>query len=594
MSEYDTSNSFISAYDNPREDKDCNVNDTPGSTDSTELSSLSTAVFDYIPQAILVLDRSGSTVLVNPAFKKRWVPEDKSANTMSFMDMDIVKRLGIRDVFMSVLEGAICEQQEFTYNPAEEGKTGPIKVYRVSAYPIRTSQEVSHVVFLEEDITREREAEDKAYRLSFYDVLTGLPNRSLLLDRLSQRLAFIQRYPRKDVLVLLNLDRFKVINDARGNQLGDSLLTAVATRLQSIMREADTVARMSADEFALLLPSDDSNSEQIGLTTMIITERIRDALRSPFLIEDESFVVTASFGVTLLPITDDDTPQLALKRADTALHRAKDAGGNQYAFFDPEMGETASENYRVERELADAIRDGQLRLFLQPQVDSAGSIVAAEALVRWEHPSRGLLSPAAFIPIAEQSDLIIEVGKWVLTQACGIIAGCDKAGQMVHISVNMSPRHFRKANFTLWVKNLLERSGAKPNCLTLEITEGLFIGDMADIVAKMNELVDLGISFSLDDFGTGYSSLAYLKRLPIHELKIDKSFVQDAPTDTNDAALVEAILAVASLLKLRVVAEGVETHLQAEFLNARAHVLHQGYLYGKPESAEKIIERWKM
>jgi EAL domain-containing protein (putative c-di-GMP-specific phosphodiesterase class I) len=286
-------------------------------------------------------------------------------------------------------------------------------------------------------------------------------------------------------------------------------------------------------------------------------------------------------------------PDHILRRADTALHRAKEAGGNQTAFFETGMGDSAEQRFRVERELHRAIPAGELRLYFQPQVDAQGKLAGAEALVRWQHPERGLIPPSAFIPVAEESDLIVDLGAWVLAEACHLMAREDMAGHPLRLSVNLSPRHFRQKGFVPWLRDLLSATGADPTNLTLEVTEGLMIDNINDVVAKMSELTALGIHFSLDDFGTGYSSLAYLKRLPIHELKIDKTFVQDAPTDPDDAALVETILAVAQHMHLKVVAEGVETEEQANFLNARAPVIHQGYLYGRPEPAEVWIKRWR-
>ena len=396
------------------------------------------------------------------------------------------------------------------------------------------------------------------------------------------------------MFILLNIDRFKIINDARGNMIGDALLGAVGKRIQALMRDADTVARMTADEFAILLPYEDPNPDLISLNTLTIAERIRESLRMPFDIEGESFTITASIGITLLPEDSNDTAGAVLRRADTALHRAKGAGGNQSAFFETGMGESASESYQIERELGQAVINKELRMFLQPQVDAGGKFVGAEALMRWQHPVRGMLPPGVFIPIAEQSDLIVELGSWIMTQACRLLAEQNLKGHDFRISVNVSPRHFRKSNFVPWFKSVLIRSGADPTRLTLEITESLFIDNLSDVVAKMTELVTLGIHFSIDDFGTGYSSLAYIKRLPIDELKIDKTFVQDAPTDSNDAALVETILAVADHMRLKVVAEGVETEAQSKFLNERATVIHQGYLYGRPEPAEKCLEKWNL
>jgi EAL domain-containing protein (putative c-di-GMP-specific phosphodiesterase class I) len=276
------------------------------------------------------------------------------------------------------------------------------------------------------------------------------------------------------------------------------------------------------------------------------------------------------------------------------MHRAKDAGGNQTMFFEEEMAKSAHQRFTIESELRQAVRSNELRLYLQPQVDSLGEIVSAEALIRWEHPERGLLPPGTFINIAEESDLIVDIGAWVLVEVCTLIARETMAGFPIRLSANISPRQFRRAGFVKYLKELLSTTGADPSQLILEITEGLFVNDIDDVIKKMNELTAIGIHFSIDDFGTGYSSLAYLKRMPIHELKIDKSFIQDAPSDPNDAALVETILSVANHLHLQVVAEGVETQAQADFLNFRAHILHQGYLYGKPVPAKQLISEWKM
>jgi EAL domain-containing protein (putative c-di-GMP-specific phosphodiesterase class I) len=278
-----------------------------------------------------------------------------------------------------------------------------------------------------------------------------------------------------------------------------------------------------------------------------------------------------------------------MRQADMALHRAKSEGGGRAVFFETEMGESVTERYRLESELRRAIAEDELRLYLQPQVDASGRQVGAEALVRWEHPERGLVPPGVFIPLAELSDLIVGIDCWMLAQVCQVLARLDQVGAPVRISVNISPRHFQKDDFVDDIKRQLTATGADPSRLVLEVTEGLVIGDIADVVAKMTTLTALGIHFSMDDFGTGYSSLAYLKRLPIHELKIDKSFINDATTDPNDAALVETILSVARHLHLKVVAEGVETQAQADFLNQRGEVIHQGYLFGRPIPAEAWI-----
>lgn len=442
-----------------------------------------------------------------------------------------------------------------------------------------------------EDITAHKHAEEQIHRLAFYDALTGLPNRTLLLDRIGMVLPIAQRQRRNDALLLFNVDRFKNINDASGQAVGDILLRAVGERLLGVLREGDVLARLSGDEFAILLPDLAHPAHAAAHKTMHVAEKIHASLREPFQVGEEMATLTASIGIALFPREDNDTPLDILRRANTALHESKSAGGAQTTLFERSMDENTKQRFRIERELRLAIPAGQLRLYLQPQVNAAGKIVGAEALVRWQHPERGLIPPGSFIPIAEESELIIEIGRWVFSQVCQLLTHEALFGRPYRISVNISPRQFRQPDFVSWVRNELTASGAEPTHLTFEVTEGVVIDNINSIVAKMNELTVMGIHFSIDDFGTGYSSLAYLKLLPIHELKIDKTFVQDAPTDPDDAALVETILAVAKHMHLKVVAEGVETEEQAEFLNQRGQVIHQGYLFGKPEPATQWEER---
>jgi diguanylate cyclase (GGDEF)-like protein/PAS domain S-box-containing protein len=440
-----------------------------------------------------------------------------------------------------------------------------------------------------EDITERKYAEEQIHRLANYDALTGLPNRTLLLDRLGMILPIAARQHRHDALMLFNLDRFKKINDTSNQETGDALLKIVAKRLAGVLREGDILARLSGDEFAVLLPDLARETNAAAHQTLHVAEKIHFSLRDPLRLGEEQFVLTASIGIALFPAQREDTPLDILRRAETALHTSKAAGGAQTTLFEVGIDEITKQRFQIERELRLAIPDGQLRLYLQPQVDHGGKIVGAEALVRWQHPERGLIPPSMFIPIAEESDLIIELGRWVFTRVCHLLAkeaACDGA---CRISVNISARQFRQPDFVAWVKNELAASGAEPTHLTMEVTESVVIDNIAGVIARMNELSLLGIHFSLDDFGTGYSSLAYLKRLPIHEIKIDKTFVQDAPSDGDNAALVETILAVAKLMRLKVVAEGVETQEQADFLNQRGQVIHQGYLFGKPRPAEEFI-----
>jgi len=446
---------------------------------------------------------------------------------------------------------------------------------------------------IQNDIATREKAEAEIQRLAFFDPLTNLPNRSLLMDRLALALAVTQRQQRIGALIIFNLDRFKFLNDAHGHEHGDLLLVAIGGRLAGLLREGDTLARLAADEFAILLQDLGGRREQASQRVLAIVAKIHADMQIPYRFGEEETVLTASIGAALIPESASDSAKDALQRANTALHRAKEAGGNQTAFFENEMGAIARQRYRMERELRLAIPAGELRLYLQPQLDVNRRLVGAEALVRWEHPERGLMPPGAFIGIAEESDLIVDLGAWVMSESCFLLASETMAGNPLRLSVNISPRQFRQSGFVPWVKDLLAATGADPTQLTFEVTEGLVIEDIDAIVAKMSELAALGIHFSIDDFGTGYSSLAYLKRMPIHELKIDKCFVQDAPVDPNDAALVETILSVARHLHLQVVAEGVETEAQVAFLNQHGSVIFQGYLFGKPAPAAVWLARWR-
>ncbi len=435
--------------------------------------------------------------------------------------------------------------------------------------------------------------EARIHQLAFYDGLTGLPNRSVLTETLAQSIVTAAQDRDVHALVLLNIDRFKLVNDARGKNVGDALLKGVAARLQHLIRSEDVLVRIAADEFALLTMRLNHQSPHHRHIVQELLERIMHAFHAPLLVDGEDMVISMSFGVCFYPEHHADNTQTVLRHADTALHLAKAAGGNQFVFFETDMGENVRHRFRIERELREALAQQQLCLYLQPQVDAKGERVGAEVLVRWQHPERGLVPPMVFIPIAESSDLIVELGKWVMVESCKLLAQDTLRQLEIRLSVNLSPRHFRQAGFVSWMKQVLRETGADPHQLTLEITEGLMIDNIHDVIAKMSELHELGIHFSIDDFGTGYSSLAYIKRLPIQELKIDKTFVQEAPVDADDAALVETILAIAMHLNLSVVAEGVETPEQAEFLNARADVIHQGYLFGKPEPAAYWLAQWQ-
>ncbi|CAG9932480.1 putative bifunctional diguanylate cyclase/phosphodiesterase [Candidatus Nitrotoga arctica] len=447
------------------------------------------------------------------------------------------------------------------------------------------------VCLLFQDYEAKEKARNDLEYLAYYDTLTGLPNRLLLIEKLNQSLSTCKQSGHESALIIFNLDRFKTLNNARGYFTGDILLRAVADRLSTVLETGDILARLSVDEFAILVQRTEKYSKIIASHAQGLADKIHIALKFPFHVGSDEISITSSLGIALFPQNSDDTIGDVLRRVNTAMHRAKKNGGNQSIVIDQSMTNMAEHCFQIERELRKAILDGELKLYLQSKVNASGIIVGAEALVRWQHSERGLIPPVSFIPIAEETDLIVDIGVWVLTEVCKIIALDGIVGRSIKLSVNISPRHFRQPGFVTSVRRILANTGADASCLIFEITEGLMIDNVSDVVAKMIELTSLGIHFSIDDFGTGYSSLTYLKRLPIHELKIDKTFVQDAPTDSDDAALIESILAIAKHMKLDVVAEGVETHEQVAFLKARAEMFYQGYLFGKPEPSHIWLKR---
>lgn len=454
-------------------------------------------------------------------------------------------------------------------------------------YPLATLL----VCLLFQDYDEKENVRRDLHQLAYYDSVTGLPNRLFQVENINSVLASCKTPECKGALILFSIDRFKTINDARGHAVGDMLLCAVADRLRTVIDSEYTLARNTASEFSVLLKGMFENAQDIDAFALNQASKIHTGLKFPVYIGKDEIFISISIGIATFPRVSEDTAGDVLRRADTAMHHAKQDGGNQTMLFEPTMASHIEQKFQIERELRKAISAGELRLYLQSQVNSSGAVVGAEALVRWQHPTRGRVMPLTFIPIAEETDLIADVDAWVLREACTVLASNEIYNRPISISVNISPRHFRQSGFVMNVKQILADTGADPTHLKLEITESLLIHNVNDVIAKMLELTSLGIHFSLDDFGTGYSSLSHLKRLPIHELKIDKTFVQDAPTDPDDAALVESVLAVAKHMKISVVAEGVETKEQAAFLNARAEVLHQGYLYSRPEPAEIWVSK---
>ncbi|MCL4757184.1 MAG: EAL domain-containing protein [Rhodocyclaceae bacterium] len=440
------------------------------------------------------------------------------------------------------------------------------------------------------DITDRKRAEEEAYNLAFFDPLTGLPNRRLLIDRLQQSMATSARSGKYRALLYLDLDRFKNLNDTLGHEIGDRLLVESARKLRTCVREGDTVARLGGDEFVVLIQQLDRNTGIAINQASGVAEKIIQALSQPCNLGPMIYQGTTSIGVALFVGQTLSVDEL-LKRADLAMYQAKAAGRNAMRFFDPDMQARVIARAALESELRGALERQEFTLHFQPQLDRAGRCIGAEALLRWHNPKRGRVSPAEFIPLAEESGLILPIGRWVLEEACRTLARWreDPATAALSIAVNVSARQFREQAFVAEVRACLDQSGVDPARLKLEITESMLLEDVEQTIETMLALKRLGVTFALDDFGTGYSSLHYVKRLPLDQLKIDQSFVRDILIDPNDAAICRAIIALGRSLGLPTMAEGVETEAQWAMLEQEGCDSAQGYLYARPMPEEEVL-----
>jgi diguanylate cyclase (GGDEF)-like protein len=422
-----------------------------------------------------------------------------------------------------------------------------------------------------------------------HDVLTGLPNRSLLQDRLSQAIAYSERTLHPVWVMLIDLDRFKFVNDSMGHKAGDVLLMTVAARLRTALRETDTVARLSGDEFVAILT--EHADERLSAD---IVQRVMDSVAQPVMLGNKEFFVTCSIGVAVYP-TDGAPAEALIEHADIAMYRAKKLGRNNFQFYTPAMNEEAMERVRIEGALRNALERNEFVLHYQPQVDLAtGAIVGMEALIRWRHPELGMVAPNRFISVAEETGLIVPIGAWVIRTACAQNKLWQEAGLgPLRVAVNLSARQFSSPNLVAELREVLDHTGLPPSLLEIELTESLFMSDVNLAVDLLHSMKALGVKLSIDDFGTGYSSLSYLSRFPIDVLKIDRSFVNDITRDANDAAIVDSIIALAHNLKLAVIAEGVETAEQLAYLREHGCDEMQGYFFSRPLPAQEFEQLLK-
>jgi len=546
---------------------------------------LAAEVFDNAAEGITITDADERILAVNNAFTR---VTGYSADEVIGKTSRILSSGRQDQAFYEAMWAALKIDAYWQGEIWNRRKSGEIFPEWLSVTAVLDERnEVTHYVAVFSDLTQRKAAEKRIDHLAFYDQLTGLPNRALLLDRITQALASSSRHRHRGALLVVGLDSFKTVNDTLGHDSGDTLLQQAAQRLATCLREGDSLARLGGDQFVVTLENLAEDVQEAAGQAQNVGEKILATLNHTYQLGNYACLSTASIGIALFADQHEIVGDL-LQRADFAMYQAKAAGRNTLRFFDPAMQAAVTARAALETELRRAIEVGQFLLYYQPQVDSLGTVIGAEALLRWQHPERGLVFPGDFISLAEETGLILPVGQWVLSTACDQLAAWSGYPELAHLSlaVNVSARQFRSTDFVEQVLEELDRSGADPHHLKLELTESLLVHDIEDIIVKMKELKAKGVCFSLDDFGTGYSSLSYLKRLPLDQLKIDQGFIRDILVSADDAAIARMVIVLAESLGLAVIAEGVETDAQRDFLLGQGCRSYQGYLFGRPTPAE--------
>jgi diguanylate cyclase (GGDEF)-like protein/PAS domain S-box-containing protein len=540
-------------------------------------------------EAIMITDVNAAILRVNHAFETitGYSADEVVGQNPRILSSNRHDKTFYRSMWQNLLTTGIWEGE--IWDRRKSGEIYP-KWLRITALKDSKSKPTEYVGIFT-DMTERKKAEQEIHNLAFYDPLTSLPNRRLLLDRLDLALSSSERSQQYGALLFLDMDKFKSLNDILGHHVGDQMLIEVAERIKFSVREIDTVARFGGDEFIVLLEELGEEIQNASQRAALIAEKIRRALAVPFHFQQHVHTSSPSIGVCMYFGHAFSSGDL-IRHADIAMYQAKHAGRNRVQFFDPVLQHSVETRAALESDLRHALSDRQLHLYYQVQYNDDGKPFGAEALLRWIHPERGMISPVQFIPIAEESSLILEIGHWVLDTACQQLAAWDKDEATRHLllAINVSAHQFMMADFVELIETKVKVYGIRPSRLKLELTESVILNDIEEIVHKMQLLEKFGIRLSLDDFGTGYSSLSYLKRLPIHQIKIDQSFVRDIVSDPNDAVMVKNIIDIARNFNLNVIAEGVETKEQLEFLQKNGCPAYQGYLFGKPMPIEEFEE----
>ena len=544
---------------------------------------LAASVFSTASEGITITNYKGVILDVNAAFSEitGYTRDDVLGKNPR------VLKSGRQDAaFYSQMWQSIRETGAWAgeiWNRRKSGEIYPEWLSITTATTLRGGiRERTHYVATFSDISQRKKDEAEIYQLAYYDPLTGLPNRRLLADRLRQVLASRSHSPGQAALLFIDVDHFKTLNDIRGHDIGDLLLIEISRRLKDCAREADTVARLGSDEFVVMLQGLHVESGPTAAQAKAVGEKIRSNLALPYWLNDLEHICTCSIGISMS--SEAVSAEEMLQHANTAMSEAKNAGRDTLRFFDPVMQSALESRAAMEADLRLAIQLKQFELYYQIQVDDNSHAIGAEALVRWNHPRKGLVSPATFIPLAEETGLILPLGQWILESACAQIKSWEVGNDTRHLvlAVNVSARQLAADEFITQVENLLRSTGITPARLKLEITESMMLGNVEAVISIIRQLKALGVSFSMDDFGTGYSSLQYLKRLPLDQLKIDQSFVRDITTDSSDLAIVGTIVAMARSLSLSTIAEGVETEAQRQLLAQQGCISFQGYLFSRP------------